>query len=87
MDDEIPVIKERLTKVEDSVRLLQQAFPENDYDGHRRAHKALIEDVEARKRLAQAVREKSISALVWAAIVGILTLLWQGLKIKLGGLL
>lgn len=78
----MPEIEERVTELEKDVDKLKQAFIEEDYDGHRRAHKALIEDVEARKRLASAIREKTISGLVWAAIVGLGMLLWHGVKAR-----
>lgn len=50
---------------------LERAFPDGDIEGHRRYHEAIIEDLETRKRLVQAIKEKTISGLVWAMIVGV----------------
>lgn len=82
-----PLLSERIILLEAQVNKMRDAFPNEDYDGHRRAHKALIEDVEARKRLVQAIREKTISGLVWMAIIALGTLLWTGMKHRLQGIL
>lgn len=77
-------LRERLTRVEGEVRLMQKAFPDQDYEGHRRGHEYMIRNVEAKERLATAIKEKTISALLWSVIVGLAMLMWQGLKLKLG---
>lgn len=80
-----PLLSERVTLLEAQMVKVRDAFPGEDYDGHRRAHKTMIEDIESRKRLTQAVREKTISGLIWLAIVALGTLLWTGIKHRLGG--
>lgn len=54
-----------------------KAFPANDVDGHRRAHEVMMEDIQAKKKLAQAIKEKTISGLVWAAMVGAGIAFWH----------
>lgn len=49
---------------------LKSAFPSMDVDGHRRYHQTLIEMLEEKRKLRQAVQEKTMSGLVWLAIVG-----------------
>lgn len=55
-----------------------EAFPGGDHVGHCRYHDLMIEDIAARKRLRQAIVEKTISGLVWGAIIGIGAALWYG---------
>lgn len=80
MDD----LHDRMTKVEVRVEALEAAFPGGDLPGHCRAHQALIDDVENRKKLRQAIAEKTISGLVWSAILGIAYALWYELLRILG---
>lgn len=56
---------------------LESAFPGGDIEGHRRYHEAVIADVEAKKKLTQAIKEKTISGLVWAFIVWVGIALWH----------
>jgi len=48
---------------------INKAFAGGDADGHRRAHEAMINLIEEKRRLRVAIQEKTISGLVWAAIV------------------
>jgi len=54
----------------DMERRFAEAFPGGDHVGHCRYHDLMIEDIAAKKRLRQAVMEKTIAGLVWALIVG-----------------
>lgn len=63
-------INSRLKKVED-------AFPAGDAEGHRRYHETQIEILGERRRLRIAIQEKTISALIWSGIVGIIMWLWN----------
>lgn len=53
------------------IELVMTAFPGKDFEGHRRYHETMIEMLAERRRLRQAVQEKTISGLVWAGIVGV----------------
>lgn len=55
----------------DIERRFAEAFPGGDHMGHCRYHQLMIEDIEAKKRLRQAVMEKTIGGLVWSAIVAV----------------
>lgn len=56
------------------------AFPGGDSEGHKRAHEAMIADIQARRDLAKAVKEKTISGLIWAGIVALGAAVWQYIK-------
>jgi hypothetical protein len=62
---------------EETDRKWLEAFPGGDAAGHRRFHEAIIENTAAKKRLAQAVMEKTIAGLVWAAMFGIGLACWK----------
>ena len=61
-------ILHRLDQIDTSIKELRGAFPGGDMEGHKRAHDAMIEDIESRKKLTQAIREKTISGLIWGAL-------------------
>ena len=64
-------IKESVDRMADDIRSLKvsheelnRAFPEGDLEGHRRYHQLIIEEIEWRKRLRQALIEKSLLGLI-----------------------
>lgn len=57
-----------------------EAFPGGDHVGHCRYHQLMIENIEAKKRLTQAVTEKTIGGLIFSAIVGVLYACWLYIK-------
>lgn len=52
-------------------------FPNGDHLGHCSYHLLMIEDIRDRKALIKAVKEKTIGALVWAAMFGIGLACWH----------
>ena len=48
---------------------INKAFAGGDADGHRRAHEAMINLIEEKRRLRVAIQEKTISGLLWAILV------------------
>lgn len=82
-------LTETVDKLYNDVMNLQKAFPGDDAMSHRRYHELLIEEIDAKKKLRQAIMEKTISGLIWSAIVGLSILMWRGLLTILakGGLL
>lgn len=64
----------------DLERRFAEAFPGGDHVGHCRYHQLMIEDIDAKKKLRQAVMEKSVAGLVWAGIVGLSLAVWQYIK-------
>lgn len=58
----------------------QDAFPGGDVDGHRRYHQQLIASGEQRLKLRQAIIEKTLTSLVWAAMVGLAFAVWEWAK-------
>lgn len=73
--------EERLDELErwrnDMNKRFADAFPGGDHVGHCRYHQLMIEDIESKKRLRAAILEKTISGLVWAAIVGFAISSWD----------
>lgn len=65
----------RLELVEKRLDRVEQAFPAQDYDGHRRGHEAWIERTAELRRLRIAIQEKTIAGLFFAAV------LWIGMAI------
>lgn len=65
--------------------LLISAFPDGDPAKHRQYHDEVMDWMRERRDLMRAIREKTITALVWALMVGVGTALWQALKTKFGG--
>lgn len=66
-------------------RLLASAFPGGDPDEHRRYHDDVMAFIQERRALWRAVREKTLTALIWAALVGGGMAVWQYIKTKIGG--
>ena len=77
-------LRDRVNKLEARVDTIEEAFPAGDFSGHRRAHQALIDDVESRKKLRQAIIEKTISGLIWSGILWIGLAAWHELQRRLG---
>lgn len=61
---------------EDMERRFAEAFPGGDHVGHCRYHRLMIEDIESRKKLRQAILEKTLSGLLWSVIAGGGIVLW-----------
>jgi len=53
---------------------IKTAFAGADPDGHRRAHEAMIQLLEEKRRLRVAIQEKTMSGLIWALLI------WLGLQ-------
>lgn len=68
---------ERLRNLELRVEAVERGFIQGDYDGHRRAHEAMMELVLERRKLRMAIQEKTISGLVWAVILGMGYAVWN----------
>lgn len=54
------------------------AFPAGDADGHRKYHELIIRKTEEIRRLRVVITEKTLTALVWLAIIWLAKTLWQG---------
>ena len=62
---------QRLGSLEKKLDSVVIAFPNGDFEGHRRYHETMIEILTERRRLRMAIQEKTISGLIWASLVGI----------------
>lgn len=71
-------------KLEEQVAAINSGFPAGDPESHRRYHETIIEDLAERRRLRQAIQEKTISGLIWAALVGLGATVWYGILARLG---
>lgn len=62
-------LSQNMKDLSENIKKLNSAFPASDLDGHRRAHELMIESMQDRRRLTQAIKEKTIVALLWSVIL------------------
>jgi hypothetical protein len=67
----------RLSSIETKMEVIGNAFPDHDFEGHRRYHQALIEALEEKKRLYRSLKEKTFIGILWAAIVWLGIAAWH----------
>lgn len=65
----IETLSKRMENLIDVNEKVVNAFPAGDMDGHRRYHEMMIEELEEKRRLRRAIKEKTVAGLIWAAIV------------------
>lgn len=65
--------------------LLTSAFPGGDPEEHRRYHNEVMDWMRERRDLWRAIKEKTLTALLWSALVGLGAAVWQTVKAKMGG--
>ncbi|MEQ1771785.1 MAG: hypothetical protein ABL879_18325 [Devosia sp.] len=75
----------RVSALEDQVTAINTGFPAGDPESHRRYHETIIEDLAERRKLRQAIQEKTISGLVWAFLLGCGTAIWNEIVKRLAG--
>lgn len=79
--DDVTEVRKVESAVNGLTLQLTSAFPVGDYDGHRRAHEAMIAQAEERAELFKRLRIKAGEMTVWAFFGVIGTLLiyyWNG---------
>jgi len=64
--------------------LLKSGFPGGDPDEHRRYHDEVIDFMRERRELWKAIREKTITALVWSGLLALGSAIYHFIKTKLG---
>jgi hypothetical protein len=70
---------------EDMEKRFAESFPGGDHVGHCRYHQLMIEGIDAKKRLREAILQKTIAGLVWGAMIGLGLAVWQYIKSLLKG--
>jgi hypothetical protein len=85
MLDRLDLMERRHSASEASISLLNRAFAGGDIEGHRRYHELIIENTAEKRRLRIAIQEKTISGLIWAAIVGCGAAVWHELVHLIAG--
>jgi hypothetical protein len=71
----------RLDRVEKNMQdLAKQAVPGGDWEGHRRYHEAVIEEMNERKRMWREIRLNVLKLSSWGLIVWMLSLLANNVK-------
>lgn len=80
---------DRIKQMEGNIELTLQkhidtAFAGGDPDGHRRAHETMINMMEERRRMYASIREKTISGLLWGALVWMGYAVLTKIRIELG---
>lgn len=71
-------------RIDEITVLIKAGFPQGDPHAHRMVHENLFQQASDRADLWRAVREKSITGVVWAAlgIVGLAVLEWVKMEVK-----
>lgn len=75
IDDHAVETNNRLSSIENKIVMVCSAFPENDFEGHRRYHQELIDVLKERRAFYRSFREKTAFGIVWAVVV------WVGLAV------
>ncbi len=75
----------RLGSIETKIDNVCKAFPEGDFEGHRRYHATMIEMLNERRRLRTTIQEKTIGGLVWLAIMGVGAAVWHEIARAISG--
>ncbi len=70
---------------DDAITKLNSAIANSDYEGHRRFHEAMIERNRELRSLRIAVQEKTISGLIWSAMVLVALAVWNAITTKAQG--
>lgn len=70
------IIRE-LQSIQDEVSKMRSAFPDGDPAGHCAYHLIIIEREKQRIKLRQAIIEKTLSGLIWMAIVFLGASVWK----------
>lgn len=73
-------LNERVEVLEDKVEKIETAFPGGDYSGHARYHQAVIEELQSRKKLREAVLEQIVKGSVWGGLLFLGTVVITYLK-------
>lgn len=87
IDDHATQTNERLESMDTKLDKLVEAFPNSDFEGHRRYHQTMIETLNEKRRLRIAIQEKTISGLIWAVIVFVGASVWGKVSAILIGVL
>lgn len=67
----------KLKSTQDEVSKMRSAFPDGDPAGHCAYHLIIIEREKQRIKLRQAIIEKTLSGLIWMAIVFLGASVWK----------
>jgi hypothetical protein len=73
-------IEERVDNLEEKVENIEAGFPSQDYSGHARYHQAVIEEIQSRMKLRQAVIEQVVKGSVWAGLLFLCTAVFTYFK-------
>ena len=75
--ERLDLIDKHNVQRDEDIKKMFNAFPASDWEGHRRYHEAQIEILMEKRRLRSAIQEKTISGLIWLAIVAIGLAVWH----------
>ena len=64
--------------------LLKSGFPGGDPEEHRRYHDEVIDFMRERRELWKAIREKTLTALLWSGLLTLGSAIYHFIKAKLG---
>ncbi len=64
----------------DLEKMIMGAFPGGDFEGHRRYHEEVIQDMQERRRMRNGVYEHLFKMGLWTVVLGGAAAVWQYLK-------
>ena len=67
--------EKKVDKTMTVVENIEKAFPNADFEGHRRYHQSVIEMLEERKKFYREITKKTIIGVLWALMV------WVGIAV------
>jgi len=76
------VTEKKVVEIQRGVDEIRRAFPDGDWDGHRRYHEAIIKKLEAREQFYQDLRGELAKKGLWAVLVMVGLALWAFFKAK-----
>jgi hypothetical protein len=65
------VTNTKVVEIQRGVDEIRRAFPDGDWDGHRRYHEAIIKKLEAREKFYQDLRTDLATKGLWAVIIAL----------------
>lgn len=74
------ILENHVTQTNTKLADISKGFPGGDADAHRRYHETQIALVEEKRKLRIAISEKTISGIIWSAIVFVGIAAWTAIK-------
>ena len=70
-------------RIEDLEEGMKRIVPNQDYEGHSMYHQMLIDKERRRAKLVDSIVEKTLSGLIWSAVLAVGLAVWSYIKLEL----